>query len=181
LDNSQFFLVLCLLNFQLNFSLLIKYPLHQLVLILYFALPLSDYNEVFVILLLQLSVNLPLLQANGLELILLRLFFYLTLLPYLLDDGFSMSDGSQIVLHGLFAYIDMLCDVDQTLSFAVLESLQTFDLLLYLRDTDLGNYLLVLLASLFYLSVLIGFYHVHLKIAFQNIGILFHQVEESVA
>ena len=95
------------------------------------------------ILLLQLPVNLSLLQANGLELILLRIFFYLTLLPYLLDDGFSMSDGSKIVLHGLFAYIYMLSDIDQALSFAVLEPLQTFYLLLYLRDTDLGNYLLV--------------------------------------
>ena len=143
LDNSQFFLLLCLLNFQFNFSLFIEDPLHQLVLILDFALPLSDYNEVLMILLLQLPVNLSLLQANGLELILLRIFFYLTLLPYLLDDGFSMSDGSKIVLHGLFAYIYMLSDIDQALSFAVLEPLQTFYLLLYLRDTDLGNYLLV--------------------------------------
>jgi hypothetical protein len=95
------------------------------------------------ILLLRLPVNLTLLQANGLELILLLIFFYLTLLPYVLDDGFSMSDGSKIFLHGLFAYIYMLSDVYQTLSFAVLEPLQTFDLFLDLRDADLGNYLLI--------------------------------------
>lgn len=95
------------------------------------------------VLFLRQPVNLPLLNANGFELVFGRLFLDLTFLSYLLNYGLGLADGGEIVLKYLLGNFHLPVDVVEALSFAVLKPFQTFDFFLYLRDTDLCNNLLV--------------------------------------